>query len=193
MTAQIFYLTVLGCVALMSFASWFGYESWERKTALKWNAAAAVWFFFLFWAASSQAIETTLPQSSLLILSLLLAINARRLLLAAEALLVKHSAADDISEALRSMTPIDTELAFQLRGGSAASDFPVPGLRGRFHRRQAALARALRDRVQADTLLAEAIVRRERAREEAEVLLARNRWGPDATRELFHIRPGHLR
>ena len=67
--------------------------------------------------------------------------------------------------------------------GGRSTGFIFPGLRIHFLRRQAEQARALRERVAADTLLAEAIARRERAWEEAETLKSRRLAAPDAWRE----------
>jgi len=80
----------------------------------------------------------------------------------------------------RSGRSIGVETTMMLGGRSTG--FIFPGLRIHFHRRQAEQARVLREKVTADALLAEAIVRRERAREQAEVLKIRRRAAPDAWR-----------
>ncbi len=187
MTSQVFHLVTLLIVAAVSIVSWYGYryEPCERRTALKCNAAAGIWFLYLFWAGPPEIIESSFVRSGLFVLSLALAINARRLLLGAEFLSVKHTADAAISSALRSGGPIDINTTAGLLGDRSFNIFLVPGLRSRFHRRQAEEARALREKVNADALLVEAIVRRERAREEAEALKARRRERPDAWREVL--------
>lgn len=183
MTSQSFHLVMLMLVLAMSLVSWHGYrfEPWDRKTALKWNAVAGAWFAYLLWQGPPEIIESSFIRSGIAVFAFALAVNTRRLLLAAELLVVRHWAHGSISSALRSGEPIAADVPIRL--GDRPSDFPVPGLRIFFHKRQAELARVLRDKVNADALLAEAIVRRERAREEAEAVKARRRAGPDAWRE----------
>jgi hypothetical protein len=184
MTSSVFHLVMLLLVGTMSIASWYGYraEPSERRTALKWNAAASVWFLYLFWAGPPAIIESNFERAGLFVLSLSLAINVRRILLGTEFLWVKHSAYASIISALRSGRSIGVETTMMLGGRSTG--FIFPGLRIRFHKRQAEQARALRDKVTADALLAEAIVRRERAREQAAALKARRRAAPDAWRKV---------
>jgi len=172
-------------IGAMSVVSWYGYRSepCERRTALKFNAAAGIWFLYLFWAGPPPLIESSFVRSGLFVLSLALAINTRRLVLGAEFLFVKHTAYAAISSALRSGRSIGIETTATLGGRS--SGFLVPGLRIFFHRRQAEQARALQEKVDADALLAEAIVRREKAREEAEAMKSRRRAGPDDWREVL--------
>ena len=183
MASQSFHLVMLMLVGAISLVSWHGYrfEPWDRKTALKLNALAGAWFAYLLWRGPPEIIESSFIRSGIAVLAFVLAMNTRRLVLAAELLVVRHWAHGAISSALRSGEPIAADIPIRL--GDRPSDFPVPGLRVFFHRRQAALARALRDKVDADALLAEAIVRRERAREEAEAVKARRRAAPDAWRD----------
>jgi len=183
MTSQSFHLVMLMLVGAMSVVSWHGYrfEPWDRKTALKCNALAGGWFAYLLWQGPPVIIESSFVASGIAVFAFVLAANTRRLLLATELLVVRHWAQGSISSALRSGEPIAADIPIRL--GDRPSDFPVPGLRIFFHRRQTELARALRDKVNADTLLAEAIVRREKAREEAEAAKARRRAGPDAWRD----------
>jgi hypothetical protein len=183
MTSQSFHLVMLMLIGAMSIVSWHGYrfEPWDRKTALKWNAVAGAWFAYLLWRGPPEIIEPSFIRSGLAVFAFVLAMNTRRLLLAAELLVVRHWAHGSISSALRSGQPIAADIPIRL--GDRRSDFPVPGLRIFIHKRQAELARVLRDKVNADALLAEAIVRRERAREEADAVKARRRAGPDAWRE----------
>lgn len=183
MTSQSFHLVMLILVGGMSVVSWHGYrfEPWERKTALKWNVVAGAWFAYLLWRGPPEFIEPSFIRSGLAVFAFLLAVNARRLLLGFELLVIKHWAEPAISSALRSNEPINAEVPIRLSDRTA--DFPIPGFRSFCHRRQAALARALREKVNEDALLAEAIVRREKAREAAEAAKARRRAGPDAWRE----------
>lgn len=183
MTSQSFHLVMLMLIGAMSFVSWHGYrfEPWERKTALKWNAVAAAWFAYLLWRGQPEFLEESFIRSGLVVLCFALAVNARRLILGFELLVVKHWAHSAIVSALRSGEPIGVEITVRL--GDRTPGFPLPGLRSFIHRRQAQQARALREKVDADARLAEAIVRRERAREEAEAVKARRRAGPDAWRE----------
>jgi hypothetical protein len=173
-------LLVLGPMSLLS---WYGYRSepCERRTALKFIAAAGVWFLYLFWAGPPLLIESSFIRIGLFVLSLALAINAHRLLLGIDYLFVKHWADSAISSALRSGRPIDA--ATTIRLGDRSRAFLVPGLKIFFHKRKAEEARALRDKVYADAQLAEAIVRRERAREEAAAVSARRREKSDAWRK----------
>jgi hypothetical protein len=193
MTSQVFHLEMLLIVGSMSLVSWYGYrfEPSERRTALKANAAAGVWFLYLFWAGPPEIIESSFVRIGLFVLSLALAINVRRLVLGIEYLLVKHWADAPISSALRSGRSIDIGTTARLADRTPA--FLVPGLRAFFHKRKAEQARALREKVDADALLAEAIVRRERAREEAEALKARRREKPDAWRNAVTPRVGRQR
>jgi hypothetical protein len=183
MTSSVFHLVLLLLIGAMSIFCWYGYraEPAERRTALKWNAVASVWFTYLFWAGPPAILESNFDRAGLFVLSLSLAINARRILLGIEFLWVKHDAYEAIISALRSGRSIGVETTMTLGGRSTG--FIFPGLRIHFLRRQAEQARALRERVAADALLAEAIVRRERAWEEAETLKSRRRAAPDAWRE----------
>jgi len=182
MTSQSFHLVMLMLLGAISFVSWHGYrfEPWERKTAVKWNTVAGAWFLYLIWAGPPEFIEASFIRSGIAVFSFALAVNARRLLLGFELLFVKHWADTAISTALKSGEPIAAEVPVRLTDPSGV--FPVPGLRSFLHRRQAAQARALRDKVNADAQLAEAIVRRERAREEVEVMRARRRAKPNEWR-----------
>lgn len=176
MTSQVFHLVMLLVIGAVSFVSMYGYriEPWERKSALRWNVAAAAWFFYLFWVGMPEFIESRFILNGLIVLGLALAISARRFFLGLEYLFVKHSAYADVASALRAGTRIDAEATTFLLGDRSVNSL-VPGLRRHLHRRQADEAEALREKVQADALLAEAIVRRERAREEAELLKSRRR------------------
>ena len=184
MTSSVFHLVMLLLVGMMSIVSFYGYqaEPHGRRTALKWNVVAAVWFLYLFWAGPPAIIESSFERAGLFVLSFVLAVNARRILLGVEFLWVKHSAYASIMSALRSGRSIGVETTMMLGGRSTG--FIFPGLRSHFHRRQAEQARALREKVTADALLAEAIIRRERAWEEAESLKSRRRAAPDAWREV---------
>jgi hypothetical protein len=166
----------------MSFVSWHGYrhEPWERKTALKLNAVVGAWFFYLLWVGPPAFVDGSYVEGGLAILAFALAVNARRLMHGAELLFVRHWAENAITNALQEGQPIGAEVPVRLKDPSGT--FPVAGLRTFFHRRRAAQARALRDKVNADAELAEAIVRRERARAEAEILRARRRAKPDEWR-----------
>jgi hypothetical protein len=183
MTSSVFHIVLLLLIGVMSVFSWYGYraEPAERRTALKWNAVVAVWFTYLFWAGPPAILESNFDRAGLFLLSLTLAMNARRILLGIEFLWVKHAAYEAIISALRSGRSIGVETTMTLGGRSTG--FIFPGLRIHFLRRQAEQARALRERVAADTLLAEAIARRERAWEEAETLKSRRLAAPDAWRE----------
>jgi len=193
MTSQAFHLIMLLLLAAMTLLSWCGYkaEPWERRTALRCNAMAGGWFFYLFWMGPPEFLEFSYARSGLVILSLALAINARRLFLGLEFLTVKHWADAPVSSALRSGRRVDFVTTVRL--GDPPASFLIPGLRIFFHRRQAEQALALREKVRADALLAEAIVRRERAREQAEALEARRRAPPDAWREAVSPRFGRSR
>jgi len=193
MTSQVFHLVLLLSIGSMSFLSWYGYrfEPCGRRTALKANAAAGVWFLYLFWAGPPEIIESSFPRIGLFVLSLALAINTRRMLFGVEYLFVKHWANAPVSAALRSGRSID--VATTARLGDPSPAFLVPGLRIFFHKRKAEQARALREKVDADALLAEAIVRRERARDEAKTLKARRRERSDAWRQAATPRVGRER
>jgi hypothetical protein len=170
----------------MSVVSWHGYrfEPWERKTALKWNLVAAAWFGYLLWKGVPEIIEPSFVRSGLAVFAFVLALNARRLILGFELLVVKHWAEPAIFSALRSNEPISAEVTIRL--GDRTGDLHIPGLRTFINRRQAALTRAVREKVNEDALLAEAIVRREKAREEAEAAKARRRAAPDEWRQRLH-------
>lgn len=193
MTSQVFHLVMLVAVGAMGFVSWHGYryEPWERKTALKWSAAAAGWFGYLVWAGAPEFLEGTFVETGLLVLGVVAAINARRLLLGIEFAFARHWAASPILSALRSGAAIDAATMTSLLDDRPV--FFIPGLRYRLHRLRAAQAQALQDKVTADALLVEAIVRRERARQEAEILRARRMAGPDAWREAAGARVGRHR
>lgn len=185
MTSQVFHLVMLLTIGAVSFVSMYGYrtEPWERKSTLRWNAVAAVWFFYLLWVGTPEFIESRFILNGLIVLGLVLAISARRFFLGLEYLFVKHSAYDAIAAALRAGAPIDAEATPFLLGDRTMNSL-VPGLRRHLHRRQAEQAEALREKVQADALLTEAIIRREKAREEAELLKSRRRARADAWREV---------
>jgi hypothetical protein len=186
MTSQSFHLVMLMLIGAMSIVSWHGYrfEPWDRKTALKWNAVAAAWFGYLLWKGVPEIIEPSYIRSGLAVFAFVLALNARRLLLGFELLVIKHWAGPAIFSALRSNEPISADVPIRL--GDRSGDLPIPGLRTFINRRQAALARAIREKVNEDALLAEAIVRREKAREEAAALKARRRAAPDEWRQRLH-------
>ncbi len=183
MTSVAFHFVMLVAVAAISLVAWYGYrlEPCERRTALKFNGLAGVWFLYLFWNGPPALLEESFVRGGLFVLSLVLAINARRLLLGLEYVLVRHWAAAPISSALRSGREIDVLITARL--GDRTSDFFFPGLRIFFQRRKAEQARALWETVHADALLREAIVRRERARQEAETLLVRRRAASKAWQE----------
>jgi hypothetical protein len=193
MTSSVFHLVLLLLIGAMSIFSWYGYraEPAERRTALKWNAVVAVWFTYLFWAGPPAILESNFDRAGLFVLSLSLAINARRTLLGIEFLWVKHYAYEAIISALKSGRSIGVETTMTLGGRSTG--FIFPGLRIHFLRRQAEQARALRERVAADALLAEAIVRRERAWEEAQTLKSRRRAAPDSWRDRVVRKPKRQR
>jgi len=182
MTTQSFHLVMLMLVGAMSFVSWHGYrhEPWERKTALKLNAVAGAWFFYLLWAGPPAFAEASYVEGGLVILGFALAVNARRLMHGLELLFSRHWAENAINNALQAGEPIGAEVPVRLKDPSGV--FPVPGLRTFIYRRRAAQARALREKVNADAQLAEAIVRRERARAEAEIMRSRRRAKPDEWR-----------
>ena len=186
MTSQSFHLLMLILIGSMSCVSWHGYrfEPWERKTALKWNLVAAGWFGYLLWKGVPEIIEPSFIRSGLAVFAFVLALNARRLILGFELLVVKHWAAPTIFSALRSNEPISADVTIRL--GDRTGDFAIPGLRTFINRRQAALTRAIREKVNEDALLAEAIVRREKAREEALAAKARRRAAPDEWRQRLH-------
>lgn len=191
MTSQVFHLVMLVLVGAMSLVSWHGYrhEPWERKTALKWNAIAGLWFFYLVWNGTPDIVEEGAFRYGLAAFSFLLAVNIRRLLLGVEFLFTRHWAEHAISAALRSGAPIDAQTTSGLLESPPIA-FTIPGLRSRLHLLRARHAHALREKVTADALLAEAIVRRERAREEAEVLISRRMAGPNAWRTAAGQRAG---
>jgi hypothetical protein len=189
MTSQVFHLVMLALVGAFSFVCWYGYayEPWERKTAIKLNVIAASWFLYLLWAGSPQIVEDTFVRSDLAVLAVVCAVGVKRFLLGIEFAFTRHWAASPILTALRAGTPIDAATTAGLLE-SRPMALTVPGLRCRLHRLRARHAQALRDKVNADALLAEAIIRRERAREEAEILRSRRAAGPDAWRAAAGVR-----
>ena len=176
---KLFHLLMLFLVLGITFVSWHGYKPHEdERTALKWDAGFAIWFLFLLLAAGPsdpRSGPSGFVGAGFLVIALALAINARRLFLGWEYLFVKHPAEHAVSSALRSGEPIDGSAISGVVSADEPEDVLFPSLHARFNARRAERARALRDKLNADAELAEAIVRRERARAEARETQARSR------------------